>query len=198
MDRVEELTTINASAARALDVLLGVDNLARWVAPDVSVTPLTSASRLGPGDRFRIQVLGAFVFEYMIEAASEREVVLSFSGPWSGSERWSFIPDGADTVVRRVHEIHDGSLTGALAWSTVGRMAVMAHFKVELARFREIVESEPGARGEIEAAGSTPREVEPPASPEISSTSSQEQSRPGDARHAGTEREAPPFPVDDG
>lgn len=198
MDRVEELTAVNASAARALDVLLAAGNLARWVAPDITVTPLTSATRLGPGDRFRIQVFGAFVFEYMIEAASEREVVFSFTGPWSGSERWSFIPDGAETIVRRVHEVHDGSLTGMLMWNTVGRVAVIAHFKVELARFREVVEREPGARGEIEAAGSTAREVESPAAPEIASRSRPEPSEPSGAADEGETHEPPPFPVDDG
>ena len=195
MDRVEELTTITAGAARAIDVLLATADLARWVAPDVSVTPLTRASRLGPGDRFRIQVLGAFVFEYTIEAASEREVVLSFTGPWSGSERWSFIPDGAETIVRRVHEVRDQSLAGAVAWNTVGRVAVLAHFKVELARFREVVEREPGARGEIEAAGSGPREVDSASSPEPS-TGARGRDEPSDDGDA--EREAPPFPVDDG
>lgn len=151
MDRVEELITVRASAARALDVLLGTGNLERWVAPDISVTPLTRASRLGPGDRFRIQVLGVLSFEYTLEAVSEREVVLAFRGPWSGSERWSFIADGAETIVRRVHEVHDGSLTGALAWNTVGRVAVLAHFKLELSRFRELAEREPGADREIAA-----------------------------------------------
>ena len=160
MDRVEELITVKASAARALDVLLGTDNIGRWVAPDISVTPLTRASRLGPGDRFRIHVLGALVFEYTLEAVSEREVVLAFSGPWSGNERWSFIADGAETIVRRVHEVHDGSLTGALAWNTLGRVAVLAHFKLELSRFRDLVEREPGADREIAAP-----EREPPAFP---------------------------------
>jgi hypothetical protein len=199
MERVEELTVVNASAARALDVLLASGNLERWVAPDIAVTPLTSASRLGPGDRFRIQVLGTFAFEYMIEAVSEREVVFSFSGPWSGSERWSFIADGAETIVRRVHEVHDGSLTGALAWSTVGRMAVMAHFKVELARFRELVEQEPGVRGEIESAGSPPREVEPTRAPEITSESRPEPNQRSNSKDGSSMgREPPPFPVDDG
>lgn len=151
MDRIEELITVRASAARALDVLLDIGSLRRWAAPDVSVVPLTHASRLGPGDRFRILVLGAFAFEYTLEAVSEREVVLAFTGPWSGSERWSFIADGAETIVRRVHEVHDSSLVGALAWNTVGRMGVLAHFKLELTRFRDLAEREPGTRAEIEA-----------------------------------------------
>lgn len=195
MDRVEEMTAVAASAARALDVLLSTDDLERWVAPDVSVIRLTSASRLGPSDRFRIQALGVFTFDYMVEAASEREVVFSFSGPWSGSERWSFIADGAETIVRRVHEVNDVSLPAALAWHTLGRLAVMAHFKVELARFRELVEREPGERREIEAAGSHPREVPPAKSPASSSDSPP---APSPASDAGVEREAPPFPVDDG
>jgi hypothetical protein len=168
MDRVEELITVRASAARALDVLLDTRDLKRWVAPDVSVIPLTHASRLGPGDRFRIHVLGALVFEYTLEAFSEREVALTFTGPWSGTERWSFIPDGAETIVRRVHEVRDGSLVGALAWNTVGRVGVLAHFKLELSRFRDLAEREPGAPAEIEApAPHEPisREPEPPSFP---------------------------------
>jgi hypothetical protein len=168
MDRVEELTTIRTGTARALDVLLETGNLKRWVAPDISVTPLTLASRLGPGDRFRIHVLGPLVFDYTVEAVSEREVVLAFSGPWSGSERWSFIADGAETIVRRVHEVHGGSLMGALAWNAVGRVAVIAHFKLELSRFRDLAEREPGTPAEIEAPlGREPiaGEVEPPSFP---------------------------------
>lgn len=168
MDRVEELITVRTSAERALDVLLGTEKLRRWVAPDISVTPLTLASRLGPGDRFRIQVLGPLVFDYTVEAVSEREVVLAFKGPWSGNERWSFIPDGAETIVRRVHEVHGGSLMGALAWNTVGRVGVIAHFKLELSRFRDLAEREPGTRAEIEApAPREPisREPDPPSFP---------------------------------
>jgi hypothetical protein len=168
MDRVEELITIRASAERALDVLLDTRMLGHWVAPDVWVTPLTRASRLGPGDRFRIHVLGALVFEYTLEAISEREVALAFTGPWSGTERWSFIADGADTIVRRVHEVRDNSLVGALAWNTFGRLGVLAHFKLELSRFRDLAEREPGAPAEIEAGEpSEPisREPEPPSFP---------------------------------
>jgi hypothetical protein len=168
MDRVEELITIRASAARALDVLLDTRNLKRWVAPDVAVIPLTHASRLGPGDRFRIHVLGALVFEYTLEAVSEREVALAFTGPWSGSERWSFIADGAETIVRRVHEVRDGSLVGALAWNTFGRVGVLAHFKLELSRFRDLAEREPGTPAEIEAPAEREpisREPEPPSFP---------------------------------
>lgn len=172
MDRIEELVTIRASAERALDVLLDIRKLARWVAPDVSVVPLTHASRLGPGDHFRIHVLGALVFEYTLEAISEREVALTFTGPWSGRERWSFIADGAETIVRRVHEVRDGSLVGALAWNTFGRIGVLAHFKLELSRFRDLAERDPGAPAEIEA-----REPSEPISPES---------------------EPPSFPVDDG
>ncbi|HEY9426072.1 MAG TPA: hypothetical protein VIR34_02875 [Gemmatimonadaceae bacterium] len=168
MDRVEELVTVRASTARMLDVLLGTENLRRWVAPDVAAIPLTHASRLGPGDHFRIHVLGALVFEYTLEAVSDREVVLAFTGPWSGSERWSFIADGAETIVRRVHEVHGGSLLGALAWNAVGRVAVLAHFKLELSRFRDLAEREPGIRAEIEAPApreSSSGEPEPPSFP---------------------------------
>ncbi len=172
MDRVEELITVRARSERALDVLLETANLKRWVAPDIAVTPLTLARRLGPGDRFRIRVLGPLVFDYTVEAVSEREVALAFTGPWSGSERWSFIPDGAETIVRRVHEVHDGSLVGAVAWATVGRLGVLAHFKLELSRFRDLAEREPGTPAEIEA---------PPLRESI----------------AG-EPEPPSFPVDDG
>ncbi len=172
MDSVEELVTIRASAARALDLLLDIQNLRRWVAPDISITPLTLAKRLGPGDRFRIRVLGPLVFDYTVEGVSEREVALAFTGPWSGSERWSFIADGAETIVRRVHEVHGGSLVGALAWNSVGRIGVMAHFKLELSRFRDLAQREPGVPAEIEAP--PPRES------------------------LGAEPEPPSFPVDDG
>ena len=181
MERVEELITIKASAERARDVLLDIEKLRRWVAPDISVTPLTLAQRLGPGDRFRIHVLGPLQFDYTVEAVSEREVVLAFTGPWSGNERWSFIADGAETIVRRVHEVHDGSLVGALAWNTVGRMGVLAHFKLELSRFRDLAEREPGPRGEIEAPRREPLSTE--------STSRESVAR---------EPEPPSVPVDDG
>ena len=175
-----------ATAGRAVDVLLGAREITRWVAPDVSVTLHSRVARLGPGDRFRIQVFGALVFEYVVEAVSEREVVFSFRGPWDGSERWSFIADGAETIVRRVHEPRGASLVGGLAWSTVGRMAMMAHMKLELARFRDLVEREPGPRGEIEAPGSPP-EVRSPSSVE---------SLP--AHDESPESYSPPFPVDEG
>ena len=168
MDRVEELVTMRASAARGLDLLLDIQNLRRWVAPDVSVTPFTLAKRLGPGDRFRVRVLGPLMFEYTVEGVSEREVALAFTGPWSGRERWSFIADGAETIVRRVHEVHDGSLVGALAWNTFGRVGVLAHFKLELSRFRDLAEREPGAPAEIEAPAQREpisREPEPPSFP---------------------------------
>jgi hypothetical protein len=182
MDRVEELITLRTSAAHALEVLLTTGNLRRWVAPDISVTPLTVATRLGPGDRFRIHVLGPLQFDYTVEAASEREVVLAFTGPWSGSERWSFIADGAETIVRRVHEVYDGSLVRELAWNAVGRLAVIAHFKLELARFRDLAEREPGAGAEIEAQGAPATLPGEPADTETS------ERKPG----------PPEFPVDDG
>ncbi|HET7621114.1 MAG TPA: hypothetical protein VFK39_04335 [Gemmatimonadaceae bacterium] len=168
MDRVEELVTMRASAARGLDLLLDIQNLRRWVAPDVSVTPFTLAKRLGPGDRFRVRVLGPLMFDYTVEGVSEREVALAFTGPWIGSERWSFIADGADTIVRRVHEVRVSSLAGALAWNSVGRLGVMAHFKLELSRFRDLAEREPGMPAEIEAPpprASVTGEPEPPSFP---------------------------------
>jgi hypothetical protein len=99
---------------------------------------------------------------------SDREVVFAFQGPWSGRERWSFVADGAETVVRRVYEVQDSSVLGELAWRGVGRPLVLAHFKLELSRFGAAVERDPGPRAEIE----------PPA---------------GDAPSA-----APSFPIDDG
>jgi|GEM_PF-1171867 len=206
MDRVEELITVRTSVERALDVLLGTENLRRWVAPDISVTPLTLAKRLGPGDRFRIHVLGPLMFDYTVEAVSEREVVLTFTGPWSGSERWSFVADGAETIVRRVHEVHDGSLVGALAWNTVGRVGVLAHFKLELSRFRDLAERTPGPRAEIEA----PAQREPSsrtAERESGRESAREPERqparqperdPGRGEPLSRELRSPSFPVDDG
>ncbi|MGH7719809.1 MAG: hypothetical protein ACREON_13325, partial [Gemmatimonadaceae bacterium] len=73
----------------------------------------------------------------------------SFTGPWSGRERWSFVADGAETIVRRIHEVDEGSLASMLAWRTVGRPLVIAHFKLELWRFRDLAEREPGPRAEI-------------------------------------------------
>jgi hypothetical protein len=71
-----------------------------------------------------------------------------------------------------VHEVHGGSLVGALAWNSVGRIGVMAHFKLELSRFRDLAQREPGVPAEIEAP--PPRES------------------------LGAEPEPPSFPVDDG
>ena len=171
--RVEELIVVRASAAQAMQTLLTAARLPEWVSPHLTVSPLTDASTLGTGDRFRLHVLGGITFDYLVEATSEREVVLSFRGPWSGRERWSFVPDGAETVVRRVYEVDEGSLAGELAWRTVGRALVIAHFKLELSRFRDAVERHPGPRAEIAA----PPNEKPSTTPE------------GDR---------PPFPVDDG
>ncbi len=38
-----------------------------------------------------------------------------------------------------------------LAFNTVGRALIAAHYKLELARFRALVERHPGPRAEIEA-----------------------------------------------
>jgi hypothetical protein len=150
MERIEEMTAVAVAVPQALRALTTVSRLEQWIAPDITVTPLTRAETLGPGDRFRMSALGV-AFDYLVEAVSDREVVFSFSGSWSGRERWSFIADGSETLVRRVYEVTDGSLAAALVWRTVGRLLVLAHFKVELARFRAAVERDPGPRGEIEA-----------------------------------------------
>src|SRR5690606_30060519 len=121
-----------------------------WVAPDVTLTPLTRAATLGPGDRLRLSILGGPSFEYSVEATSEREIVFSFTGPWSGEERWSFIADGSETIARRTYDVHDTHGLAGLAWPTLGRALVLAHYKLELMRFRDMVERDPGAAGEIE------------------------------------------------
>ncbi|HEX5438497.1 MAG TPA: hypothetical protein VFW98_15195 [Gemmatimonadaceae bacterium] len=160
MERIEEMTAVRAAVPQALRALTTVSRFAEWMAPDVDLTPHTHGDTLGPGDRFELRVLGLDV-SYLVEAVSEREVVFSFSGPWSGRERWSFIADGADTLVRRTYEVEDGSPAAVLAWRTVGRFLVLAHLKYELARFRSLVEADPGARGEIESGS---RELPPPPS----------------------------------
>ena len=162
MDRVEEMTVVRASIPRTMRMLT-TGRFAEWVAPDVTATPTSISPILAPGDRFRIEVLGGLGFDYLVEAVSDREVVLSFHGLWDGRERWSFIPDGAETIVRRVYEIDERSSIPALAWRTVGRALVSGHFKVELARFRAAVERDPGPRAEIER-GESPAPPPPPRS----------------------------------
>ena len=179
MRRVEEMTTVSVSASQAIRLLTTARRFQEWVSPDITVVPLTSAPVLGPGDRFRLEVLGGITFDYLIEAITDREVVFSLSGPWSGRERWSFVADGADTIVRRVHEADEGTPVGLLAWRTIGRPMVMAHFKLELVRFRALAEREPGTRGEIRPA-SEPRAVPDTDAPDA--TSARDRS----------------FPIDDG
>lgn len=158
MSRVEELTTVRVAASQAIRLLTTTARFEQWVAPDITVVPRTQAPVLAPGDRFRLEILGGIAFEYQVEAITDREVVFSLRGPWSGRERWSFVSDGAETIVRRVHEVDAGSPAALLVWGTVGRPLVMAHFKLELARFRALAEREPGVRGEIRPPSETMRE----------------------------------------
>ena len=150
MSRVEEITSIRATPGQAMRALASPARFSEWVAPDVTLTPHTRANTLAPGDRLRLQIFGGASFEYAVEAATDREIVFSFTGPWSGEERWSFIADGAETLVRRVYEVRESGGLAGLAWPTVGRALVMAHFKLELMRFRDMVERDPGPAGEIE------------------------------------------------
>ncbi|HET7566235.1 MAG TPA: hypothetical protein VFJ96_14630 [Gemmatimonadaceae bacterium] len=180
MERIEDMTAAAVAVPQALRALITTARFAEWIAPDVTFTPLTRAETLGPGDRFRVSVMG-MSFEYLVEAVSEREVIFAFSGAWSGRERWSFIADGSDTLIRRVYEVTDGSPATALLWRTVGRLLVLAHLKLELARFRTTVEHNPGPRAEIEPS-SPARPVRP--APESSS-------------HPASES-ASTFPIDEG
>ena len=157
MSRVEEMTALRVAPAQAMRTLVSADRFAEWVAPDVTVTPLTVSPTLAPGDRFRLEVMGGVTFDYTVEAATDREVVFAFRGPWSGEERWSFIADGAETIVRRVYEVRDGDGLALLAWRTVGAALVIAHLKMELARFRALAERSPGPRAEIEPRAEAPR-----------------------------------------
>jgi hypothetical protein len=178
MTRVEELIVVPASPAQAQRALLTVTRAREWMAPDVHLVPRTSAPALGAGDRFALELFGGMRFEYVVEATSDREVALSYDGPWRGQERWSFVADGAETLVRRSYEVEGGTPLAALAWGTVGHAIVALHMRFELSRFRSAIQNDPGPRGEIEASSgpmrSTPLEA------------------PNDA-DAG-----PSFPVDDG
>ncbi|MEJ7809611.1 MAG: hypothetical protein WKG32_04255 [Gemmatimonadaceae bacterium] len=161
MSRVEEMTTVRVSPAQAMRALVTRVRFTDWMSPSAIVTPLTSAPTLSPGDRFRLDFVGGVSFEYLVETTTDREIVFAFTGPWSGEERWSFIADGDETIVRRVYEVRDGGMLALLAWQTVGRALVLAHFKFELMRFRDVVERTPGARAEI---GSRPMQTPvPPA-----------------------------------
>lgn len=161
MSTVEELITVHAGAAQARRALTSAERRAAWIAPHVTVVPVSLSPSLAPGDRFRIEAPGGMGMDYLVEAVSEREVVMAFSGMWTGHERWSFVPDGADTIVRRVYDVDDAAPFAALAWMTVGRAMVMAHFKLEMSRFRAAVERDPGMRAEIPAPAGA---AEPPRS----------------------------------
>ncbi len=178
MTRVEELIVVPAAPAQAMRALLTVERAREWMAPDVHLVTRTSAPSLGAGDRFALELFGGLRFEYVVEATSDREVALSYDGPWRGQERWSFVADGAETLVRRSYEVEGGSALAALAWGTVGHAIVAMHMRFELSRFRSAIQNDPGPRGEIEAT-SGPIRSTPLAQP--------------DATRAG-----PAFPVDDG
>ena len=156
MSRIEEMVAVSAAIPQAMRQLLTIDRMRAWIAPDIAVLPRSASATLAPGDRFRLEALGTVHFEYVVEAITDREVVLSFEGPWTGSERWSFVADGAETIVRRAYEVTDDSLAGWTGWMTIGRPLVLAHYKFELSRFREAVEREPGPKGEIEGGGDDP------------------------------------------
>ena len=180
MTRIEELVVVPAAPAQAMRALLTVSRAHQWMAPDVGLVPQTTSPVLGAGDHFALELFGGMRFEYVIEATSDREVALSYDGPWRGEERWSFVADGAETLVRRSYEVHGGSALAALAWGTVGRAVVAMHLRFEMSRFRSAIESDPGVRGEIEPV-SGPMRTEPV----------------GPARETGA-ASRPPFPVDDG
>jgi hypothetical protein len=189
--RVEEMIAVRAAAPQAMRALLTVARMRAWVAPDVHVAPRTAAPVLGPGDRFTLSIVGRLEFEYLVEAVSDREVVFSYSSRlWCGRERWSFVPDGAETVVRRTYEVDDSPPLVALAWRAGGWALVSAHYKLELPRFRAEVEREPGPRGEIAGAEAqaAPNAPEPPAAPPPPPPPPREPPSP----------DGPPFPVDDG
>ncbi|MDQ6831581.1 MAG: SRPBCC family protein [Gemmatimonadota bacterium] len=153
--RVEEMTTVKASAQSARRTLTDPDRMARWVAPNVTVRPHSASSSLAPGDRFLLDAFGAPDFDYLVEAVTDREVLFSFSGPWSGRERWSFIADGAETIVRRTYEVEESESLAGLAFRTVGRALVSAHFKLELSRFRAVAEANSRPPSQIEPPSST-------------------------------------------
>ncbi len=151
MSDIEEMIAVRAAPAQAMRALLAPSRMKEWVASDVSLNVQTAGERLLPGDRFRIAGLLGPAFDYQVEAASEREVVFSFEGSWRGEERWSFVADGPDTIVRRSYRVHEAPGLGAIAWRTVGRAVVMVHFKLELSRFKDLLEREPAVRAEIES-----------------------------------------------
>ncbi len=150
MSRIEEMVAVSATISQAMHHLLSVERMRAWIAPDMALLPRGASPTLSPGDRFRLEALGAVGFDYIVEAVTDREVVLSFEGPWTGNERWSFVADGAETIVRRAYDVTDDSVAAWTAWNTIGRPLVLAHYKFELSRFREAIEREAGPRGEIE------------------------------------------------
>jgi uncharacterized protein YndB with AHSA1/START domain len=160
MSRVEEMIAVRAAPPQAMRVLTTAARFAEWIAPDITVHFHTASPTLSPGDRFRIEILGRVSFDYTVEVATDRDLVFAFHGPWSGEERWSFVPDGAETIVRRVYEVRDGSTVAMLAWQTAGRPLVGAHYKLELSRFRDVVERHGGPRAEI-----APRHASPAPEP---------------------------------
>ncbi|HXY30849.1 MAG TPA: hypothetical protein VEI06_09060 [Gemmatimonadaceae bacterium] len=147
---VEELVVVPAGVVHAIRMLTNSSRLSEWMAPHVRLDRRFAGSVLEPGNRFRLESVGGVGFDYLVEAVSAREVVFAFEGPWSGRERWSFVPDGADTIVRRRYEVHAGTPLAMLAWRTGGRAVVTAHYKLELARFRSALQRDPGPRGAIE------------------------------------------------
>jgi hypothetical protein len=157
MTRIEEIVTVASSTTQALRVMRDHARARDWMAPDLTFTPISLSPLLTPGDRFRIELVAGLGFDCTVEAVSDRELVLEFRGPWSGRERWSFIADGAETIVRRTYEVTELGAIPALAFNTVGRALIAAHYKLELARFRAVVERDPGARAEIEGPPSSAR-----------------------------------------
>lgn len=150
MSRIEEMIAVGAAVPQTMRHLLALDRMRAWIAPNVVLIPRGASRTLAPGDRFRLESIGAFRFEYVVEAITDREVVLSFDGPWAGTERWSFVADGSETIVRRCYEVNDDTVLGWTAWMTIGRAAVLAHYKFELSRFRDAVQRDPGPMAEIE------------------------------------------------
>lgn len=162
--RVEEMIAVRASIARTRRALLTLAEMRRWAAPDVTVVRSGSTPELAAGDRFHLEVFGGLRFEYLVEGISDRDVAFTFTGAWSGREHWSFIPDGAETVVRRSYEADDRTLLWAVGWQTVGWALVALHYRAELRRFRALCEREPGDGGEIEGGGASPVLPDPDSS----------------------------------
>jgi hypothetical protein len=201
MSAIEEIVAVRVAPAQAMRMLTTVARWPEWVSAGVALTPRTGGPVLLPGDRFRLEVLGTLSFEYTVEATTEREVVFSFRGPWAGEERWSFVADGAETIVRRHYAVDRGGTLATLAWDTVGRAAAVAQFKLELSRFRAAAERSPGTRAEIEARGEvrsvdvhdgTDAGVRPPPSA-AHETPISEHKRPETPLSS-----APPYPIDEG